>query len=85
MKSSLRCSRILRTLAAAALIALFAAPSVCCAAGKVVRVGFFAFPGYHMMDKNGHKSGYGYDYISSIANWTDWKCEFTGYERSWND
>ena len=30
---------------------------------KVVRVGFFAFDGYHMIDEEGHRSGYGYEYL----------------------
>lgn len=34
-----------------------------------VRVGFFAMDGYHMMDEDGRKSGYGYDFLRLMARY----------------
>ncbi|MDO5562408.1 MAG: diguanylate cyclase [Synergistaceae bacterium] len=73
------------------LLTLFAAFLLCaaarssCAADRVVRVGFFHFPGYHMTDLRGNRSGYGYDYLHNLANWTDWTYSYVGYDRSWGD
>lgn len=36
-----------------------------------VRVGFFAMDGYHMMDEDGNRSGYGYDFLRLIARYWD--------------
>ena len=85
MKNSL-----FRTIITGVLLWLaFAAPCPmereCFAAGKVVRVGFFEFPGYHMRDAKGQFSGYGYDYLYNLADWTDWTYEYVGFDRSWND
>ena len=53
--------------------------------GSVVRVGFFAFDGYHIRDENGDRSGYGYDYLQHMAHYTDWVYEYVGYEKSWSE
>lgn len=45
---------------------------------KVVRVGYFPFMGYHMIDENGHKNGYGYEYLQKIRNYTGWKYDYIG-------
>lgn len=37
-----------------------------------VRVGFFAMDGYHMMDKNGNLSGYGYEFFQLVSRYQDW-------------
>ncbi|MDO4539860.1 MAG: response regulator [Syntrophomonadaceae bacterium] len=50
---------------------------------EVVRVGFFAFDGYHVMDASGQRSGYGYEYLQKMAIYTDWQYEYVGYENSW--
>ena len=50
---------------------------------KTVRVGFFAFDGYHMQDAQGKRSGYGYDLLQRIAGYTDWQFEYVGYAKSW--
>ena len=52
---------------------------------KVVRVGFFAFDGYHMIDEEGHRSGYGYEYLQRIARYNDWTYEYVGYDQSWSE
>ncbi len=52
---------------------------------ETVRVGFFAFDGYHMMDEKGNRSGYGYDFLRLAARFMDVDFEYIGYERGWND
>jgi len=52
---------------------------------KTVKVGFFEFPGYHMIADNGTKSGYGYDLLQKIGRYTDWKYKYVGYNNSWDD
>ena len=36
---------------------------------KTVKVGFFAMDGYHMMDEEGNRSGYGYDFLRLMARY----------------
>ncbi len=50
---------------------------------KTIRVGFFAFEGYHMVDEDNEKSGYGYDYLQSMARYTNWVYDYVGYDKSW--
>ena len=33
---------------------------------ETVKVGFFAMDGYHVMDEEGNRSGYGYDFLRLI-------------------
>ena len=44
-----------------------------------VRVGFFAMDGYHMMDEDGNRSGYGYDFLRLMARYwdADWTARST--------
>lgn len=53
--------------------------------GETVRVGFFAFEGYHMMDEDGNRSGYGYDFLRMAARYLNLNFEYVGYDRSWDD
>ena len=50
-----------------------------------VRVGFFAFDGYHMVDENGVRSGYGYEILQHLAGYTNWKYEYIGYDKGWGE
>lgn len=50
-----------------------------------VRVGFFAFDGYHTIDENGVKSGYGYEFLRMVSRFIDVDYEYVGYENSWED
>lgn len=50
---------------------------------KTVTVGFFEFDGYHNIDSNGNKSGYGYDFIQMIKHYNNWNVSYTGYNKSW--
>ena len=65
-------------------LAICCAPPRDAAAEKAdVRVGFFAFDGYHMTDADGDRSGYGYDIVQYMSGYTDLQFEFVGYDRSW--
>lgn len=52
---------------------------------NVIRVGFFAFDGYHMMDENGERSGYGYDFLRLASRYLDVDFEYIGYDKSWDE
>ena len=54
---------------------------------RTVRVGFFPFEGYHMMDAEGNRSGYGYDYLQKMLDFAGWTYEYVGYEDGigWSD
>ena len=46
---------------------------------------FFAMDGYHMMDEDGNRSGYGYDFLRLMARYWDADYEYIGYDKSWED
>ena len=52
---------------------------------EIVKVGFFAFDGYHMMDKDGKRSGYGYDFLRMAARYLDVDYQYVGYDKSWDE
>ncbi|MGL4789933.1 MAG: substrate-binding periplasmic protein, partial [Anaerotignaceae bacterium] len=53
---------------------------------KNVKVGFFQFDGYHMInEKTGERSGYGYDILQHMIGYTSWQYEYVGYDKGWND
>jgi signal transduction histidine kinase/CheY-like chemotaxis protein/ABC-type amino acid transport substrate-binding protein len=52
---------------------------------ETVRVGFFAFDGYHEIDENGKKSGYGYDFLQLTQKYVNLNYEYVGYEKSWEE
>ena len=52
---------------------------------ETVKVGFFAMDGYHMMDKDGNRSGYGYDFLRLMARYLDVNYKYVGYDKSWED
>lgn len=52
---------------------------------EVVRVGYFAFEGYHMIDEDGKRSGYGYDFLRMAARYLNVKYEYIGYDKSWDE
>ncbi|MDO5562294.1 MAG: transporter substrate-binding domain-containing protein [Synergistaceae bacterium] len=57
--------------------------SVCGAAERKVRVGYFSLPGYHEQDKDGRRSGYGYEYLQEMAKFADWTYEYVPC--TWSD
>ena len=68
------------------LLVLFMPVSVSAAESQVrtVRVGFFAFDGYHEMDESGRMSGYGYDFLTLMKRYANVQYEYVGYEKSWD-
>lgn len=52
---------------------------------ETIRVGFFAMDGYHMMDEQGNRSGYGYDFLQLVSRYLDVDFEYVGYEDSWEE
>ncbi len=55
------------------------------ASREKVRVGFFEFDGYHMMNADGVKSGYGYDLTQMLARYANLDLEYVGYDKGWNE
>jgi signal transduction histidine kinase/ABC-type amino acid transport substrate-binding protein/BarA-like signal transduction histidine kinase len=54
-------------------------------APETVRVGFFALDGYHEMDEDGKKSGYGYDFFHLTQKYVNLNYEYVGYDKSWEE
>ena len=50
-----------------------------------VKVGFFTYDGYHNIDSEGIRSGYGYDFLRMAARYWNVEYEYIGYENSWED
>lgn len=50
---------------------------------RTVRVGYYMFDGYQMMDADGVRSGYGYDFLQEMARYTGWNYEYVGYDLGW--
>lgn len=48
-----------------------------------LRVGFFEFSGYHVIDESGRRSGYGYDFLQRLAIHGGWNYEYIGYDKSY--
>ena len=68
-----------------ALLSLSASAAGTVSQHERVRVGFFAMDGYHMMDENGNRSGYGYDFLRLMARYWDVDYEYVGYDKSWEE
>ena len=49
---------------------------------KIVRVGWYE-DSYHITDKNGNRSGYGYEYEQAVAAYTGWDYEYV--EGDWTE
>ena len=52
---------------------------------EIIRVGFFAFSGYHVIDEDGRRSGYGYEFLQRLAIHGGWSYEYVGYDGSYAD
>ena len=70
-------------MAAAAILAAALSCTLVRADNRVIKVGYYAFDGYHMIDENGERSGYGYDFLQEMARYTDWTYEYIGYDTGW--
>ena len=68
-----------------ALLSLSASAAETVSQHEHVRVGFFAMDGYHMMDEDGNRSGYGYDFLRLMARYWDVDYEYVGYDKSWEE
>lgn len=52
---------------------------------ETIKVGYFASDGYHMVDEYGIKSGYGYDFLKIAENYNNWKFEYVGFDKGWQE
>ncbi len=52
---------------------------------ETIRVGFFAMDGYHMMDEEGNRSGYGYDFLQLVSRYINVDFDYIGYDKSWEE
>lgn len=52
---------------------------------ETLRVGFFAFSGYHTIEEDGRRSGYGYEFLQRLAIHGGWSYEYVGYDSSYAD
>ena len=52
---------------------------------QTVRVVFFAFDGYHMIDEDGQKSGYGYEFLNLLSRYCNLRFKYIGYDKSWEE
>ncbi len=52
---------------------------------EILRVGFFAFSGYHMIAEDGRRSGYGYEFLQRLAIHGGWSYEYVGYDSSYSE
>ena len=50
---------------------------------EILKVGFFAFSGYHIIDQDGRRSGYGYEFLQRLAIHGGWSYEYYGYDGSY--
>ena len=50
-----------------------------------VKVGFFAMDGYHMENKAGERSGYGYEFLQLLARYSNLRFEYVGYDKGWDE
>lgn len=50
-----------------------------------VKVGFFAFNGYHEIGEGGRLSGYGYDFLKLLQRYANLNYEYIGYYNSWEE
>ncbi len=52
---------------------------------ETLRVAFFAFPGYHTIEEDGRRSGYGYEFLQRLAIHGGWSYDYEGYGGSYSD
>ena len=50
-----------------------------------VKVGFFAYSGYHEMSPKGEKSGYDYEMYRGLSRYANLNFQFVGFDKSWDD
>ena len=52
---------------------------------RTIRVGFYQVEGYHELDDDGKRRGYGYEFLQKIGRYLPYTYEYTGYDKSWQD
>ena len=52
---------------------------------RTLRVGFYAYTGYHVMDADGSRSGYAYDMLQAMAQRENIELEYVGYDCDVNE
>ena len=52
---------------------------------RTLRVGFYAYTGYHIMDEDGHRSGYSYEVLQRIAQHENVQFEYLAYDCDANE
>jgi len=52
---------------------------------RTMRVGYFAFDGFHMIDEDGNYGGYGYQFLQRLSMYANLNIELVGYDKSWAD
>lgn len=65
------------------LLCLVCGHAAAAGAERTVRVGFFAFEGFQETLEDGHRDGYGYQYLRRLAQITGWKYEYV--DASWSE
>ena len=79
---------LLFSLAVSALLG-FAMPVYAADGGKAtlrtLRVGFYAYTGYHIMDADGNRSGYAYETLQDMAEYENLNYEYLGYDCDVNE
>lgn len=82
------CCLLLTSMLLAALLG-FAMPASAAGSNdtpqRTLRVGFYAYTGYHIMDKDGHRSGYSYEVLQRIAQYENVKFEYVAYDCDANE
>lgn len=69
---------------AVAVVFSGAAPVQCAESpAKVIRVGWYQVDGLNDVDESGNPSGFDYDYLKAIGQYTGWQYEFV--KASWKD
>ena len=52
---------------------------------RTLRVGFYAYTGYHIMDADGNRSGYAYETLQDMAEYENLNYEYLGYDCDVNE
>ena len=52
---------------------------------RTLRVGFYAYTGYHIMDADGNRSGYAYETLQDMAEYENLDYEYLGYDCNINE
>lgn len=86
IKNRIMRAGFLRNIAFLILCIAFILPSceiVSAAEIRTVKVGVLKMDGFYMLDDEGHKSGYGYDFLQMVSRYENLNFEYVGYGKSW--